>query len=51
VTLPAGEFCVGPRGLAHRTLAAAEAEVLVFERIDRDAKLGQRGGRNIHYAQ
>ena len=31
VTLHAGEFCVVPRGVEHRTLAEAEAEVLVFE--------------------
>ncbi len=31
VTLQAGEFCVVPRGVEHRTRAVAEAEVLVFE--------------------
>ena len=31
VTLRAGEFCVVPRGIEHRTLADIEAEVLVFE--------------------
>lgn len=31
VLLRAGEFCVVPRGVEHRTLAEAEAEVLVFE--------------------
>ena len=31
VTLQAGEFCVVPRGIEHRTMADAEAEVLVFE--------------------
>jgi mannose-6-phosphate isomerase-like protein (cupin superfamily) len=31
VTLRAGEFCVVPRGVEHRTTADAEAEVLVFE--------------------
>jgi mannose-6-phosphate isomerase-like protein (cupin superfamily) len=31
VTLDEGEFCVAPRGVEHRTLADAEAEVLVFE--------------------
>ena len=31
VTLQAGEFCVVPHGVEHRTLADAEAEVLVFE--------------------
>ena len=31
VTLAAGEMCVVPRGLRHRTLAEAEAEVLIFE--------------------
>ncbi len=31
VTLGAGEFCVVPHGVEHRTSAAAEAEVLVFE--------------------
>lgn len=31
VTLKAGEFCVVPRGVEHRTRADAEAEVLVFE--------------------
>ena len=31
VTLRAGEWCVVPRGVEHRTMADAEAEVLVFE--------------------
>jgi mannose-6-phosphate isomerase-like protein (cupin superfamily) len=31
VTLRAGELCVVPRGVEHRTMAEAEAEVLVFE--------------------
>ena len=31
VTLGAGEFCVVPHGVEHRTMADAEAEVLVFE--------------------
>jgi mannose-6-phosphate isomerase-like protein (cupin superfamily) len=31
VTLGAGEFCVVPRGVEHRTMAESEAEVLVFE--------------------
>lgn len=31
VSLQAGEFCVVPRGVEHRTLSEAEAEVLVFE--------------------
>lgn len=31
VELRAGEFCVVPRGVEHRTMADAEAEVLVFE--------------------
>jgi mannose-6-phosphate isomerase-like protein (cupin superfamily) len=31
VTLRAGEFCVVPRGAEHRTMADAEAEVLIFE--------------------
>ncbi len=31
VTLAAGEMCVVPCGLRHRTLAEAEAEVLIFE--------------------
>lgn len=31
VTLQPGEFCVVPRGVEHRTMAEAEAEVLVFE--------------------
>jgi mannose-6-phosphate isomerase-like protein (cupin superfamily) len=31
VVLDAGEFCVVPRGVEHRTLAEAEAEVLLFE--------------------
>ena len=33
VTLQAGEFCVVPRGVEHRTMADAEAEVLVFEPV------------------
>jgi mannose-6-phosphate isomerase-like protein (cupin superfamily) len=31
VVLQAGEFCVVPRGVEHRTMAGTEAEVLVFE--------------------
>ena len=31
MTLQAGEFCVVPRGVEHRTMSEAEAEVLVFE--------------------
>jgi mannose-6-phosphate isomerase-like protein (cupin superfamily) len=31
VTLRAGELCVVRRGVEHRTMAEAEAEVLVFE--------------------
>lgn len=31
LALQAGEFCVVPRGVEHRTMADAEAEVLVFE--------------------
>lgn len=31
VDLGAGEICLVPRGVVHRTLAAEEAEVLVFE--------------------
>jgi mannose-6-phosphate isomerase-like protein (cupin superfamily) len=31
VTLQAGEFCVVPRGVEHRTMADTETEVLVFE--------------------
>jgi len=31
VELEAGEFCVVPRGVEHRTMAETEAEVLVFE--------------------
>lgn len=31
VILQPGEFCVVPRGIEHRTMADAEAEVLVFE--------------------
>jgi mannose-6-phosphate isomerase-like protein (cupin superfamily) len=31
VVLNPGEFCVVPRGIEHRTMAEAEAEVLVFE--------------------
>jgi mannose-6-phosphate isomerase-like protein (cupin superfamily) len=31
VVLRAGEFCVVPRGIEHRTMAEGEAEVLVFE--------------------
>ena len=31
VTLQAGEFCVVPRGVEHRTMAEAEVEVLLFE--------------------
>ena len=29
--LQSGEFCVVPRGVEHRTMAEAEAEVLIFE--------------------
>ena len=29
--LQSGEFCVIPRGIEHRTMAEAEAEVLIFE--------------------
>ena len=31
VILQAGELCVVPRGVEHRTMADAEAEVLLFE--------------------
>jgi mannose-6-phosphate isomerase-like protein (cupin superfamily) len=31
VVLNAGDFCVVPRGIEHRTMAEIEAEVLVFE--------------------
>lgn len=31
VTLGPGELCVVPRGIEHRTVAASEAEVLLFE--------------------
>lgn len=31
VELSAGEMCVVPRGVEHRTMAESEAEVLVFE--------------------
>ena len=31
LTLQAGEFCVVPRGVEHRTIAEVEAELLVFE--------------------
>ncbi len=31
VDLEAGELCVVPRGVEHRTMAETEAEVLVFE--------------------
>ena len=31
VALGPGEFCVVPRGIEHRTMAEAEAEVLIFE--------------------
>ena len=31
VTLDAGDFCVAPRGVEHRTLAEAEAEIVLFE--------------------
>ena len=31
ITLRAGEFCMVPRGVEHRTIAEAEAEGLVFE--------------------
>jgi mannose-6-phosphate isomerase-like protein (cupin superfamily) len=30
-TLQAGEFCLVPRGVEHRTMAEGEAEILVFE--------------------
>ena len=30
-TLKAGDFCVIPRGVEHRTMADAEAEVILFE--------------------
>jgi mannose-6-phosphate isomerase-like protein (cupin superfamily) len=33
VSLQAGEFCVVPRGIEHRTMADTEAEVLVFEPV------------------
>ena len=33
VTLGPGEMCVVPRGVEHRTAAAEEAEVLVFEPV------------------
>ena len=31
VVLQPGEFCIVPRGMEHRTMAEAEAEVVVFE--------------------
>ncbi|MEW6161382.1 MAG: cupin domain-containing protein [Verrucomicrobiota bacterium] len=31
VSLRAGDFCVVPRGIEHRTMAEHEAEVLIFE--------------------
>src|SRR5688572_8244960 len=31
VTLQAGEFCVVPRGVDHRTMAESEVDVLLFE--------------------
>jgi mannose-6-phosphate isomerase-like protein (cupin superfamily) len=31
VVLQSGEFCVVPRGVEHRTMADAEAEVVIFE--------------------
>jgi mannose-6-phosphate isomerase-like protein (cupin superfamily) len=31
IKLQAGEFCVVPRGVEHRTLAETEAEVMIFE--------------------
>ena len=31
VVLQPGEFCLVPRGMEHRTMAEAEAEVIVFE--------------------
>ncbi|HEY1765692.1 MAG TPA: cupin domain-containing protein [Opitutaceae bacterium] len=31
VTLGPGELCVVPRGVEHRTMADAEAEILIFE--------------------
>ena len=33
VSLHAGELCVVPRGVEHRTMADDEAEVLVFEPV------------------
>jgi mannose-6-phosphate isomerase-like protein (cupin superfamily) len=33
VVLQAGEFCVVPRGIEHRTMAETEAEVVIFEPI------------------
>lgn len=32
--LSAGELCLIPRGVEHRTVAASEAEVLIFEPAD-----------------
>jgi mannose-6-phosphate isomerase-like protein (cupin superfamily) len=34
LTLQAGDCCVVPRGVEHRTIAEVEAEVLVFEPAD-----------------
>ena len=34
VSLSAGEMCLVPRGVEHRTVAASEAEVLIFEPAD-----------------
>src|SRR5262249_17036283 len=34
VVLKAGEFCVVPHGIEHRTTAEAEAEVVLFEPAD-----------------
>ena len=46
-TLTAGEFLVVPRGVEHRTLAEAEAEVLVFEPAE-NAQYRESGGRRIY---
>jgi mannose-6-phosphate isomerase-like protein (cupin superfamily) len=34
IELEAGELCVVPRGVEHRTVASTEAEVLIFEPAD-----------------
>ncbi len=34
ITLDAGELCVVPRGIEHRTTASTEAEVIIFEPAD-----------------